>query len=468
MQKHLLFFFFGIMILISCKKNSNNLNQSILNSSEKKITYFSFDSSKNISVLSSNIIGDIINDTIELKVEQGTILTNIIPTIVFSGSSISPNQNVEQNFNNQIKYSVVANDGSTKIYNIKILLIKINKSIFFGSNDGNLYALNAKNGNLLWKYTTGSAIQNTPTISNQTIFFGSNNQKLYALNSNTGILKWSYTTNHSIGGISPTVSNGNVFIASSNNFSGGLYALNELNGNLIYSNFFQTIPYSITLSGNKLFLTHYSGASMSHASSGLRIGGFTGPNVTRTNPAIYNGRVVISSSNGLFCFDTSNFNQVWRVNIGTTVSSPTVFENLIYVGGAGSGIGHSMYCLDANTGVVKWSTTPDPNAVEFTSPTITSNLVFSTNKGYLFAYRILDGSLLWRKTPQEYNGEFTYATAANGVIYCGNVNKKMYAFEANTGAVLWSFITLGEIYSGPCVTHSDGNVSLHGSSGSQN
>jgi outer membrane protein assembly factor BamB len=52
--------------------------------------------------------------------------------------------------------------------------------VYFGSEDDNLYALNAKDGTLLWTYTTGSNIFSSPAVVNGIVYIGSHDVFLYA------------------------------------------------------------------------------------------------------------------------------------------------------------------------------------------------------------------------------------------------------------------------------------------------
>ncbi|MBL7183088.1 MAG: PQQ-like beta-propeller repeat protein [Anaerolineae bacterium] len=64
-------------------------------------------------------------------------------------------------------------------------------TIYAGSGDGKLYAINP-NGTLRWSFATGGRISSCPAIaSDGTIYTGSWDSKLYAINPN-GSLKWSY------------------------------------------------------------------------------------------------------------------------------------------------------------------------------------------------------------------------------------------------------------------------------------
>lgn len=67
-----------------------------------------------------------------------------------------------------------------------------NNILYFGSNDMSMYAVNALTGALLWKFKTEEAIQSQPSYYGQNIIFGSNDHNLYALNMNSGEEIWSF------------------------------------------------------------------------------------------------------------------------------------------------------------------------------------------------------------------------------------------------------------------------------------
>jgi hypothetical protein len=53
--------------------------------------------------------------------------------------------------------------------------------VFAGSYDGNLYAVNATNGNLVWKFLTGDIVVSSPAVENGVIYFGSYDHLIYAI-----------------------------------------------------------------------------------------------------------------------------------------------------------------------------------------------------------------------------------------------------------------------------------------------
>ncbi|MCC6004911.1 MAG: PQQ-binding-like beta-propeller repeat protein [Thermofilum sp.] len=71
--------------------------------------------------------------------------------------------------------------------------------VYVGAGDGSLYVLNASNGKLLWKYTTGGPIVASPIVSlNGIVYVGSTDGRIYALDAKNGELVWSDDTGASI------------------------------------------------------------------------------------------------------------------------------------------------------------------------------------------------------------------------------------------------------------------------------
>lgn len=102
-------------------------------------------------------------------------------------------------------------------------------TIYFGSEDGALYAVSS-DGKVKWKFETRAAVHSTPAIArNGTVFFGSDDHYLYAV-STQGKAKWQFETGGPV--YSPTVgADGTVYALSAD---GKLYAIQdrEQNGGL--------------------------------------------------------------------------------------------------------------------------------------------------------------------------------------------------------------------------------------------
>ena len=57
--------------------------------------------------------------------------------------------------------------------------------VYVGSEDGNVYALNAGSGVQLWNYTTGCPVFSSPAVVDGVVYVGSFDVKVYALNATT-------------------------------------------------------------------------------------------------------------------------------------------------------------------------------------------------------------------------------------------------------------------------------------------
>jgi outer membrane protein assembly factor BamB len=74
--------------------------------------------------------------------------------------------------------------------------------VYFGSGDGNVYAVDGKTGVLQWKFPTQDVVHSSPAVVNRTVYIGSWDSRLYALDAESGQLKWSFQA-----GEDPTIHN---------------------------------------------------------------------------------------------------------------------------------------------------------------------------------------------------------------------------------------------------------------------
>jgi outer membrane protein assembly factor BamB len=67
-------------------------------------------------------------------------------------------------------------------------------TVYFGSGDGNVYALDAASGKLNWKFKTGDVVHASPAIADGILFIGSWDSYFYALDAVSGKEKWRFKT----------------------------------------------------------------------------------------------------------------------------------------------------------------------------------------------------------------------------------------------------------------------------------
>jgi len=67
-------------------------------------------------------------------------------------------------------------------------------AVYFGSGDGNVYALDAQSGALRWKFPTGNVVHASPAVANGTVYVGSWDSYFYALDAANGRQRWRFKT----------------------------------------------------------------------------------------------------------------------------------------------------------------------------------------------------------------------------------------------------------------------------------
>ncbi len=88
-------------------------------------------------------------------------------------------------------------------------------TVYVGSNDTKLYAINGKTGVKLWEYKTGGSVHSSPAIgSDGTVYVGSWDNKLYAINGKTGVKLWDFETGDHVSSSPAIGSDGTVYVGS--------------------------------------------------------------------------------------------------------------------------------------------------------------------------------------------------------------------------------------------------------------
>ena len=285
-----------------------------------------------------------------------------------------------------------------------------NGIVYVGSDDGNLYALDASTGALVWKYPTGPVEYSSPAVVNGMVYIGSFDHNLYALDASTGAFKWKYTTGDSIDP-SPAVVNGTVYMAS---YDHNLYALDASTG---------------------AFKWKYT----------------TGKDIV-SSPAVANGMVYIGSfDHNLYALDAGTGAFKWTYTTGSFIqSSPAVVNGVVYVGSDDE----NVYALDAGTGAFKWKYATGGSVNS--SPAVVNGVVYvGSYFGKLYALDAGTGAFKWKYATPGVINESSPAVS-NGVVYITTLggDRTIYALDASTGAFIWKYTTGGGINSSPAVANS--------------
>jgi outer membrane protein assembly factor BamB len=254
---------------------------------------------------------------------------------------------------------------------------------------------------------------------------------------------------------SPVVVNGVLYANSTN---GKLDAFDATNGTAKWSYSICTSPCGAT-SGPGDYVTGpavangvvYYAADHVYAidaTSGIKLwssgGAIEGPISLVTG----NGGVYVTDALGqLWAFDATTGAQLWYKNVGNghaIIGSlfPAVANGVVYVNPAG----YSMpFAFNAATGVFLWGpSSPDPNVGGGGSPAIANGVVYAGGgEGKLDAFDATTGAPLWSEpSGSQCACDSTESPAvANGVVYSSADDGTLSAFNATTGAPLWSTAT---------------------------
>ncbi|MFC2015083.1 PQQ-binding-like beta-propeller repeat protein [Chloroflexota bacterium] len=287
----------------------------------------------------------------------------------------------------------------------------VNDTVYFGSNDSWIFALDAKSGEKTWEFKTGFPVKSAPAIADGVVYFGSDDYFLYALDAAIGKELWSFNIGSPAWSF-PAVSEGIVYIGSSNGYA---YALNSQNGQrrLRFKSHYALysapvikdgIVYVITTNG---FLYAFEGDARTKYReheirplwSQLYIMGVPGV----PKPPIQTGLV-------------------WMKRLGgPATSSPTIAGNTYYVG-----LENKLVAIDIESHELLWEFETEGNIRS--SPAVAgSTVVFGSEDGLIYALDTASGEKLWDYPTGD---KITSSPAvANGVIYIGSHDGNLYAIE---------------------------------------
>lgn len=77
-------------------------------------------------------------------------------------------------------------------------LVVKDDTLYFGSTDGNFYAMNIHTGYMDWVYRTDAAVNSVPVADEERVYFGSNDGHLYAVDRETGEKAWSHRAGRAV------------------------------------------------------------------------------------------------------------------------------------------------------------------------------------------------------------------------------------------------------------------------------
>lgn len=313
-------------------------------------------------------------------------------------------------------------------------------------NDSSIYALNAENGSLLWKYNASApgnhGCNDVATLvydvdndgSQEVIVPGSCNPKTFCFNGNNGTLKWSCVTKGSDS--PPTIADidndGKPEILHGE-FGGWVICINAEDGSVAWefkvdgNSWVQTAPTIVDLDNNGQLDFVVATWNFNNLDS---VFAFRGDNHARLwaypiNSHLYHGTAVSDLDNDgkpelvigayndtLYCFNGENGTIKWKYKGGGYVGAPASLGDIdndgicdvVMVGG-------SKVTALTNNGILKWEYTIPNLGQAFRGVAIADinndfykDVVFGSSKGVLYALNGNNGGPIWNIDLRAHHG----------------------------------------------------------------
>lgn len=279
-------------------------------------------------------------------------------------------------------------------------------TVFVGSYDTNLWAVDAEHGSLRWKFATDGGISTTPDIDQDkgTVIIGSDDGNLYSVDIRSGRDNWKVTTRGPIRS-SPNVIHGHVFFGSDDGF---LYAVRLTTGRIAW-----------------------------RYDAGVPI---------RCRPLVTDNMIITGTEGGdVYALDLAG-QLKWRFTTKRSVmSSPIFYDGIAYFGSND----YHLYAVDTKNGWSIWKFRSGKPIVS--SPVVVDNelIVFGSVDGFVYGLDIFSGKEKWKfQAEDQIIGSPVYA---NGAIYVGSVDGKVYSLDTKRGKERWRFETQGPITGTPYI-----------------
>ena len=334
----------------------------------------------------------------------------------------------------------------------------INGETGFLSSGSQTYAVDMKNGSLLWKYPAnidrGRLFYAAPTVLDGLVVVGDYNGLLIALNETNGTIKWEFngTSDRYIG--SALISDGMTYAPNSDYY---LYALDS-EGNLLWK--FKadgpnwTVPLADEDSIYLASMDHHFYAFPKNVSANNIVNAKDGSKTLLENPkwsidlgmaitadpTLVDGKVyVVTIEGNLFAIDLSSEKILWNFNdngkLGAVWGTPIVTENAVFI----ADMNGNIYAVDPANGSALW---PSPFSVGGkvigSGSAFNEGVVFATDEGKIF-------SINSNKEPKTItNYEFSIISdvrvGGEAIVFApGSEDSLLTAIDHN-GFEVWSFL----------------------------
>jgi len=305
--------------------------------------------------------------------------------------------------------------------------VVVDDTIFVGSRDDNIYALDATDGSEQWRFETEGAVESSPTVADGTVFVVSGDKNVYALDATDGSEQWLFETEGEVDS-SPVVADDTVYVWSDRI----VYALDAADSTEQWR-FEAGSVSSPVIVGDTVFVRPDHGSLfVVDATNGTELWRFEsdtlGYGSMNLGPAIMDGTVFLEGEENLYALNVADGTEQWRFEVfGGVNSEIVVHDDTVFFGDSYS----NVYALDAAEGTEKWRFETEEDI--YSSPKVVNETVFVKTWNGFYALDIADGTEEWRI--ESIHIDFP-PTVVEDTVYVGG-SSDVYAVDANDGTELW-------------------------------
>jgi outer membrane protein assembly factor BamB len=304
---------------------------------------------------------------------------------------------------------------------------------------------------LAWTFATKDEIISSPAVADGTVFIGSTDNSVYAIDQVTGGKRWSYPTQDMVEAPA-LVLDGRVYIGSSD---GILYALNAKTGELAWK--FQTqdkilggANWFTSKTGEKrIVIGSYDARVYCLDDTGKKVWEYETDNYVNGTPAIHNGKMVFGGCDaGLHLVNVETGERVSKIDLGQgcqVAGSVALFANKAYLGH----YGNEFLRVNLDSGDIDWRYTSKRDGFVSSPAVNTKYVVFGGRDKNLHCVTRKDGTPQWKfKTRRKVDA--SPVITGDKVVF-GSGDGRLYLLSLKDGKELWNYDVGKAIYSSPAV-----------------